>query len=108
MTLSAAFIAAAVISVSAQSIDRYALVSRHNVKLDSVDALSPLSVGNGDFAYTADVTGMQSLGEYYYKNGIPLETMCTWAWHSFPNTKHYKLEDAMKPINFHGTADSVR
>jgi len=102
MTLSAAFIAAAVISVSAQSIDRYALVSRHNVKLDSVDALSPLSVGNGDFAYTADVTGMQSLGEYYYKNGIPLETMCTWAWHSFPNTKHYKLEDAMKPINFHG------
>lgn len=100
--LSAAFIASAVISVSAQSIDRYALVSRHNVRLDSVDALSPLSVGNGDFAYTADVTGMQSLGEYYYKNGIPLETMCTWAWHSFPNTKHYRLEDAMKPINFHG------
>jgi len=86
----------------AQRIDRYALVSRHNVTLREADPLAPLSVGNGDFAYTADVTGMQSLEGYYYKNGIPLETMCTWAWHSFPNTKNLKLEDAMKPIDFHG------
>ncbi|MEI6948069.1 hypothetical protein V9K67_12800 [Paraflavisolibacter sp. H34] len=88
--------------VSAQRIDRQALVSRHNVKLSEADALAPLSVGNGDFAYTADVTGMQSLEGYYHKNGIPLETMCTWAWHSFPNTQQLKLEDAMKPIDFHG------
>lgn len=88
--------------VTAQRIDRYALVTRHNVKLTEADPLAPLSVGNGDFAYTADVTGMQSLESYYYKNGIPLETMCTWAWHSFPNTQHLKLEDAMKPIDFHG------
>ncbi|PTQ99534.1 hypothetical protein C8P68_102358 [Mucilaginibacter yixingensis] len=86
----------------AQRIDRYALVSRHNVTLKEADPLAPLSVGNGDFAYTADVTGMQSLEGYYYKNGIPLETMCTWAWHSFPNTKNLRLEDAMKPIDFHG------
>ncbi len=33
-------------------IDRQALVTRHNVKLDRFDRMSPLSVGNGEFAYT--------------------------------------------------------
>jgi len=84
------------------AIDRFALVNRHNVVLNEVDALAPLSLGNGNFAYTADVTGMQSLGDYYYKNGIPLETLSNWAWHAFPNTNHFKLEDAMKESNFHG------
>lgn len=86
----------------AQTINRFDLVNRHNVILKEIDPLAPLSVGNGDFAYTADVTGMQSLEQYYYKNGIPLETLSTWAWHSFPNTKNLKLEDAMKPSDFHG------
>jgi hypothetical protein len=87
---------------SAQRIDRYALVNRHKVHLTEIDPLAPLSVGNGDFAFTADVTGMQSFGDYYWKNGISLETMSTWVWHSFPNTKNLKLEDAMKEIDFHG------
>jgi hypothetical protein len=86
----------------AQPINRYDLVNRHNVEINEIDPLAPLSVGNGDFAYTADVTGMQSFEGYYYKNGIPLETMSTWAWHSFPNTENLKLEDAMKEIDFHG------
>jgi hypothetical protein len=86
----------------AQTINRFDLVNRHNVILKKIDPLAPLSVGNGDFAYTADVTGMQSLEQYYYKNGIPLETLSTWAWHSFPNMKNLKLEDAMKPSDFHG------
>jgi len=97
-----AFLYTLPVAVQAQKIDRYALVNRHNVVLTAVDPLSPLSVGNGDFAYTADVTGMQSLENHYHQNGIPLETMCTWAWHSFPNTQNLKLEDAMKPIDFHG------
>lgn len=90
------------IHAEAQHIDRFALVNRHNVILKDIDPLAPLSVGNGDFAYTADVTGMQSLEQYYYKNGIPLETRSTWAWHSFPNTSQLKLEDAMKASDFHG------
>ncbi|WP_125185400.1 hypothetical protein [Botryobacter ruber] len=83
-------------------IDRFALVNRHNVKLQEVDALAPISLGNGDFAYTADVTGLQTFEDYYHKNGIPLETRTTWAWHSFPNTENLKLEDAMKESDFHG------
>jgi hypothetical protein len=87
---------------SAQRIDRYALVNRHNVQITEIDPLAPLSVGNGDFAYTADVTGMQSFEGYYWKNGISLETLSTWVWHSFPNTQNLKLQDAMKEIDFHG------
>lgn len=83
-------------------IDRFALVNRHNVELKEIDPLAPISVGNGDFAYTADVTGMQSLEYYYFENGIPLETRTTWAWHSFPNIENLKLEDATEEVNFHG------
>lgn len=83
-------------------INRYELVSRHNVLLDKVDVFAPLTVGNGDFAYTADVTGMQSFGDYYHQNGIPLETLSTWAWHSFPNRKGLKMEEATKVSDFHG------
>ncbi len=90
------------LQIKAQAIDRFDLVNRHNVILKEIDPLAPLSLGNGDFAYTADVTGMQSMEHYYYKNGIPLETLSTWAWHSFPNTKNLKMEDAMKAIDFHG------
>lgn len=86
----------------AQPINRYDLVSRHNVQLSQVDALVPLSAGNGDFAYTADVTGMQSFDEYYFANGIPLETLSTWCWHAFPNVNGLRLQDAMKEIDFHG------
>jgi hypothetical protein len=88
--------------VSEKPIDRFALVNRHNVILHEADPMAPLSLGNGDFAYTADVTGMQSLGDYYYKNGIALETLSNWAWHSFPNTQHLQLKDAMKESDFHG------
>jgi hypothetical protein len=89
-------------AIYAQKINRFDLVNRHNVVINEIDPLAPLSVGNGDFAYTADITGMQSFEEYYYKNGIPLETLSTWVWHSFPNTKNFKLSDAMKDIDFHG------
>ena len=87
---------------SQDKIDRFSLVNRHNVSVSKVDPLSPLSVGNGDFAFTADVTGLQSFEDYYHKNGIALETRTTWAWHSFPNLNHLRLEDAMKGENFHG------
>jgi hypothetical protein len=45
-------------SAAKEPIDRHALVTRHNVVLTGVDILSPLSVGNGEFAFTADVTGL--------------------------------------------------
>jgi hypothetical protein len=89
-------------SAAAAPIDREALVARHGVRVDHVDPENALSLGNGDFAFNVDVTGLQSFGELYHDKGVPLETRATWAWHSFPNPSGLKLEDAMKPYPFHG------
>lgn len=90
------------LSLRAEPIDRYKVVERHIVRVDKVDPWSPLSVGNGDFAFTADVTGFQSLADLYHDHSVPTETLSCWAWHSFPNTAHLKLADAGKDYPFHG------
>jgi hypothetical protein len=80
----------------ASPINRKALVSRHNPLLRSLDAEAPLTVGNGGFAFTVDITGLQTFGDHYYREGIPLETLSRWCWHSQPNLKNYKLADAFE------------
>jgi len=87
---------------AAAPIDREALVRRHMVRVDRVDPESALSVGNGDFAFTVDATGLQSMEQLYYREGVPLETLSTWAWHEFPNTNQYTLEQASEKVPFHG------
>jgi hypothetical protein len=68
---------------STQPIDRQAVVSRHNVTMTSFDPLSPLSVGNGEFAFTVDPTGLQTFPDVY-ENFTPLCTQSQWGWHSIP------------------------
>jgi hypothetical protein len=46
-----------------------------------LDPTSPFSVGNGEFAFTADVTGLQTFPEEYQEK-MPLCTMAQWGWHS--------------------------
>jgi beta-xylosidase len=75
-------------------IDREALVTRHNVQVRSVDPTAPLTVGNGQFAFTVDITGLQTFGDFYYQNGIPLETMARWCWAQDDNPHRYTLDDA--------------
>jgi len=69
--------------VSTSPIDRAALVRRHNPVLRKVDPLSPLSVGNGEFAFTGDVTGLQTFPREY-DDAMPLCTMSQWGWHTSP------------------------
>lgn len=64
------------------AIDMKSLVSRHNPVLARPDPRAPLSVGNGEFAFTADITGLQTFMEEY--RIMPLCTMSQWGWHSFP------------------------
>ena len=104
---SLAFLSAFLALVSAERagaapIDRQAVVSRHDVRVHTVDPEAAVSVGNGDFAFTVDVTGLQSFGELYFEKGLPLETLSTWAWHSFPNPEGYTLADATALHDFHG------
>ena len=54
-------------------IDRYALVNRHNIRWEDVRGEIPL--GNGEFCFNADGTGLQTFGG---------NTMAHWAWHSDP------------------------
>ncbi len=75
------------------AIDRHALVTRHNVTLEKADPLTPLSVGNGEFAFTADITGLQTFPDYHLR-GMSLGTLSQWGWHSLPNTEGYTLADA--------------
>jgi protein-glucosylgalactosylhydroxylysine glucosidase len=88
-------------SQAVTKIDREALVRRHNVKVTSLDTLASLSVGNGNFAFTVDATGLQTFPEMYSK-GIPLGTQSNWGWHSFKNTKGYKIEETYKNYDFNG------
>ncbi len=67
----------------AVAIDRHALVTRHNPRLTKIDPLGPLSLGNGEFAFTADVTGLQTFPRLY-ADAMPLCTMSQWGWHTRP------------------------
>lgn len=83
------------------SIDRHALLNRHNPVNEKVDPLGALSVGNGRFAFTVDVTGLQSFPEAYDK-GIPLGTQAQWGWHSFPDSNSLQFKNTLKSYNVHG------
>ena len=64
-------------------LDRRAITARHNPRLTAPDPSSPLSVGNGELAFTADVTGLQTLPELYEAT-VPLCTQSQWGWHASP------------------------
>lgn len=96
-------------------IDRKALVARHRILLTAPDAQSPLSVGNGEFAFTCDITGLQTFPEFHmqgmaqfakFLQGTPfanqghsmqLGTQAQWGWHTMPNPHGYRLEDVLTP-----------
>lgn len=86
--------------ISASAIDRRALVARHVPVVRTVDPFSVLSVGNGGFAFTADVTGLQTFPDAY--PDVPLATQSEWGWHSFPNPEGYTLADAQTLYDAHG------
>jgi hypothetical protein len=67
--------------VYADGIDRQAIVSAFSPQLTQLDKSSPFTLGNGKFAFTADVTGLQSFADDYVAAGFPLETKARWAWH---------------------------
>lgn len=89
-------------AASAETIDRKALVERNNPHVVSIDTLASLTVGNGEFAFTVDPTGLQSFQEYYSK-GVPLGTQSQWGWHAFPNPENYLHTETLQEYDFgHG------
>ncbi|WP_455592875.1 hypothetical protein [Bacteroides sp.] len=80
-------------------IDREALVGRNNPQVTAFDSLSSLSVGNGEFAFTVDATGLQTFPEQY-KQGVPLGTQSQWGWHEFANPDKYTHDETLKEYDF--------
>lgn len=60
------------LSIYASSIDRHAIVSRYNPSRNASSTSTPMQVGNGHFAFGADVTGLQTF--------LPYAIMSDWAW----------------------------
>lgn len=74
------------------------IVNRHNPVYHSCLPQAPLSVGNGRFAFTADITGLQSLYQSQLQAQVPLCTMAEWGWHTAPSAegRFYGPEDLRK------------
>jgi len=66
-------------------IDRHALVSRHDIDWPALGGQIPL--GNGNFAFNADGTGLETVGG---------NTMSHWCWHDFPLPPGFTQND-VKP-----------
>ncbi|HEY2760251.1 MAG TPA: hypothetical protein VGI75_05900, partial [Pirellulales bacterium] len=73
-------------------IDRHALVSRHNIVVHELDPNGAMALGNGEFAFNFDITGLQSFPEYYAKT-MPVGMLSNWSWHSFSNPNGYTLDN---------------
>jgi len=78
-------------AVGAAPMDRHALVVRHDVVLKQFDANNPLSVGNGEFCFTVDATGLQTFPEAF-AHTTPLGTLSDWGWHTIPNTNGWNID----------------
>jgi hypothetical protein len=66
-------LASSALLAGAETIDRYALVTRHNIEWNELRGQIPL--GNGEFCFNADATGLQTFGG---------STLSHWGWHSVP------------------------
>lgn len=71
-------------------IDRKVLVDRHRIVTTKTNPVSPAQVGNGEFAFGVDITGLQTF--------VPFNTMAQWSWHSFPLPEGKHVEDFEKPV----------
>ena len=68
-----------------QGIDRKAVVTRHNPVTYVSEKRSPAQVGNGQFAFGADITGLQTFRAF--------NTLSDWGWHSFPLPDGHSLDE---------------
>ncbi len=86
-----------------EPINRRALVTRHTIELTAPHPEHVLTVGNGDFGFTADITGMQTFTQFHDparamaegKVAVNTATMSNAGWHEMPNPDGFTIDDAM-------------
>ncbi|KAF2849286.1 hypothetical protein T440DRAFT_555926 [Plenodomus tracheiphilus IPT5] len=74
------FVLAVISSDVEGKIDRKSVVQQYNLNLNQSHPYSPVQVGNGNFAFGFDITGLQTF--------LPHNTLSSWGWHnsSLPTT----------------------
>lgn len=75
---------------AAEKIDRKAVVSRHNPEIRTPGLRGPAQVGNGEFAFGFDISGLQTFSDN-------ANTMSNWGWYRFP------LPEGQTPDDFKGS-----
>ena len=101
-TFTAVVLAVFLQSAWSEPIDRHALVSRHDPVIERFDPDNPLTVGNGQFAFTVDTTGLQTFPEAFVET-VPLGTLSQWGWHTAPNPQGWTIEKyRLTPFESHG------
>lgn len=70
------------LAVAEGTIDRHALVTRHNIEWNDPQGQIPL--GNGEFCFNADGTGLHTFAG---------STLSHWAWHSAPLPQGFTMTD---------------
>lgn len=75
--------------LSAQTIDREAVVTRH--ALTHLDPTLEIPLGNGEFCFNTDVTGLQTTRG---------NVMSHWGWHSFPLPNGFDISDVPETGTF--------
>jgi|WetSurMetagenome_2_1015567.scaffolds.fasta_scaffold01164_3 hypothetical protein len=73
------------VDIAKGKIDRRSIVERHKIVTTNTDPKSPAQVGNGEFAFGVDITGLQTF--------VPFNTLSQWSWHSFPMPEGQNIED---------------
>ncbi len=83
------------VNATEKKIDRKAVVQRNRIVTTTTIANSPAQVGNGEFAFGVDITGLQTFESF--------NTMSHWGWHSSALPKGLNIEDfAGKMMDTHG------
>lgn len=69
-------------------------ISQFDIINDFIDLENPLSLGNGNFAFTCDITGLQTFYKEYSQ--IPLCTMSNYHWAKRPHCGSYPFQSYRK------------
>ncbi|RKL65264.1 glycoside hydrolase family 65 [Salipaludibacillus neizhouensis] len=73
-------------------LNRRNIVDRHNPSITKIESLAPLSIGNREFGFSCDFTGLQTFPEAYE---TPLGTQSNWGWHYTGGPNLYSEKDIM-------------
>ncbi|KAF9047239.1 Six-hairpin glycosidase-like protein [Rhodocollybia butyracea] len=85
---------------SSTPIDRNALVTRYTPTRNASNNQTPMQVGNGNFAFGADITGLQTF--------LPFAIMSSWGWKNDslpPDRVSLETHGRLIPYNYDGDAE---